>query len=71
MENISMFDLPESKPKKEDEISVIEAEFVSEEKTNWRKLFKGFESLYVSTYSSSLNFIEQIIEEFSYVEFIF
>ncbi len=71
MENISMFDLPESKPKKEDEISVIEAEFVSEEKTNWRKLFKGFESLYVSTYSSSLNFIEQIIEEFSYVEIIF
>ena len=71
MENISIFDLPESKPKKEDEISVIEAEFVSEEKTNWRKLFKGFESLYVSTYSSSLNFIEQIIEEFSYVEIIF
>lgn len=71
MENVSMFDLPESKPKKEDEISVIEAEFVSEEKTNWRKLFKGFESLYVSTYSSSLNFIEQIIEEFSYVEIIF
>lgn len=71
MENISMFDLPESKPKKEDENSVIEAEFVSEEKTNWRKLFKGFESLYVSTYSSSLNFIEQIIEEFSYVEIIF
>ncbi len=71
MENISMFDLTESKPKKEDEISVIEAEFVSEEKTNWRKLFKGFESLYVSTYSSSLNFIEQIIEEFSYVEIIF
>lgn len=71
MENISMFDLPESKPKKEDEISVIEAEFVSEEKTNWRKLFKGFESLYVSTYSSSLNFIEQIIEEFSYIEIIF
>jgi hypothetical protein len=52
-------------------LTVFHAELLSQEQTNWRDLFNGFDHLKVITYSSSLEAILQLAEMFSDIEITF
>ena len=52
-------------------INIFNAQFLNIQSLDWTELFNGFEELYVITYSSSIRFMRQLFERFSYVETIF
>lgn len=67
--NISLFD--DFDVGLSDNIEIVKAEFDSYQKSNWKSLFSGFDKLYAITYSSGLNFINSVVEQFVDVEIIF
>ena len=52
-------------------IGIVNASFLSSEKTNWKDLFDGFDELYAITYSSGIDFISKVVSKFKYTEIIF
>lgn len=52
-------------------ITIVNATFRDSKKTNWQELFDGFDELYAITFSSGIQFMENVMEKFSYVEVIF
>ena len=52
-------------------IEVVESVFVKAEKTDWRELFKGFDELYAITFSSGIDFTNEMLSLFKYAEVIF
>ncbi len=52
-------------------ISVVKATFQETTKTNWRELFSGYDELYAITFSSGVDFLANVLDEFRYAEVIF
>ncbi|MCR5596557.1 MAG: phospholipase D family protein [Lachnospiraceae bacterium] len=72
MEQMSLTDfIEESTEKTENQLDVVKAEFIQTEKTDWEKLFSGFDELHAITYSSGLEFTCKLVNMFSYSEIIF
>ena len=53
------------------QIEVVRAEFIEVETLSWQEVFDGFDKMYAITYSSSMDFICQLIKQFKQVEIIF
>lgn len=67
--NISLFD--DFDDSLADNLEIVKAKFDDTQKSNWKSLFSGFDKLYAITYSSGLNFINNVINLFEEVEIIF
>ena len=65
-----MFEQDELFNENDFKICVTKAKYITNEITECEELFSGFDELRVVTYSYGLNFVEYIIENFSYAEVI-
>ena len=52
-------------------LEVVKASFLNSEKTNWRALFEGYDELYAITFSSGLQFVDKVLDQFKYAEIIY
>lgn len=52
-------------------LHVVHATFNEDKKENWRGLFEGYDELYGITFSSGIQFMENVMSMFSHVEMIF
>lgn len=70
-DNISFFEeTPETKPAS-NKIDVVKLTFDGAESVEWRELFEGYNKLYPITFSSRVNFVNQLLSTFDYAEIIF
>lgn len=56
---------------KETGLKVVKATFDEQKRLSWQELFEGYDELYAITYSSGLQFVNQVIKKFKYAEVIF
>ena len=54
----------------EETLDVVKAEFIQAERLNWIDLFDGYDELYAITYSSGIDFVEQVASRFEKAEVI-
>lgn len=52
-------------------LSVVKAVYADTVETNWEELFDGFDRLYAITFSSGIEFVNRVINKFSYAEVVF
>lgn len=52
-------------------LSVVKAIYADTVETNWEELFDGFDRLYAITFSSGIEFVNKVINKFSYAEVVF
>lgn len=52
-------------------LSVVKAVYADTVETNWEELFDGFDRLYAITFSSGIEFVNKVINKFSYAEVVF
>lgn len=52
-------------------LEVVKMSFIDAKSLTWRALFSGFDTLYAITYSSSIDFVCELLELFSKAEIIF
>lgn len=52
-------------------LSVVKAVYADMVETNWEELFDGFDRLYAITFSSGIEFVNKVINKFSYAEVVF
>lgn len=52
-------------------LKVIKALYTDTVETNWEDLFDGFDRLYAITFSSGIEFVNKVINKFSYAEVVF
>ena len=52
-------------------LSVVKAVYADTVETNWEELFDGFDRLYTITFSSGIEFVNKVINKFSYAEVVF
>lgn len=52
-------------------LNVVKAVYADTVETNWEELFDGFDRLYAITFSSGIEFVNKVINKFSYAEVIF
>jgi hypothetical protein len=79
MENLSLFESNESSEITMDELidtsrkslNVVKLDYVGAETLTWQELFAGFDTLYAITYSSGINFVCQLLNQFETAEIIF
>ena len=73
MEQMTLFDFvdDEAKDDSASKLDVVKAEFIQTERTDWNKLFEGFDELYAITFSSGIDFTCQLLKKFSYAEIIY
>lgn len=73
MDQLSIFDVTGSEADVLDvsRIDVVKAKFLGSERTDWTKLFEGYDELYAITFSSGIDFACKLIKKFSYAEIIF
>lgn len=51
-------------------LSVVKAIYADTVETNWEELFDGFDRLYAITFSSGIEFVNKVINKFSYAEVV-
>ena len=68
--NLSLFDM-EKENQNSTRLDVVKAIFTDADTLSIDELFSGFDELYAITYSSSIGFVSQILDKFSYSEIIF
>lgn len=66
MEDISLFDVTNS-----NQLEVVKVEFKGAESCNYKDLFDGFNKLRAITFSSGVNFVNEIVDMFDDSEIIF
>ena len=66
MDDISLFDVTNS-----NQLEVVKVEFKGAESCNYKDLFEGFNKLRAITFSSGVNFVNEIVEMFDESEIIF
>lgn len=73
MEQTSIFDVEDSEGRKvvSKKLKVVQADFVEAYETDWQDLFNGFDELYAITYSSGIDFINEVISQYEHSEVIF
>lgn len=52
-------------------LNVVKAVYADTVETNWEELFDGFDRLYAITFSSGIEFVNKVINKFSYAEVVF
>ncbi len=52
-------------------VEVVKLAYEGSEVVTWRELFDGFDSMYAITFSSGLQFVNELLDMFSYAEVIF
>lgn len=52
-------------------LNVVKAVYTDTVETNWEELFDGFDRLYAITFSSGIEFVNKVINKFSYAEVVF
>ena len=52
-------------------IEVVKLDYVGSELMTWKELFSGFDKLYAITFSSSIGFVNELLDLFGYAEIIF
>lgn len=52
-------------------LKVVKAVYTDTVETNWEDLFDGFDRLYAITFSSGIEFVNKVINKFSYAEVVF
>lgn len=52
-------------------LSVVKVIYADTVETNWEELFDGFDRLYAITFSSGIEFVNKVINKFSYAEVVF
>lgn len=52
-------------------LSVVKAVYADTVETNWEELFDGFDRLCAITFSSGIEFVNKVINKFSYAEVVF
>ena len=52
-------------------LKVVKALYTDTVETNWEDLFDGFDRLYAITFSSGIEFVNKVINKFSYAEVVF
>ena len=52
-------------------LNVVKAVYADTVETNWEELFDGFDRLYAITFSSGIEFVNKVINKFSYTEVVF
>lgn len=67
VDNLSLFDEYDI----ENNIDVVQANYIDYERTNWKDLFSGFDKMYAITYSSGIGFINKLMQELECAEIIF
>lgn len=56
---------------KQTKLDVVKSHFLGAEQLSWEELFDGFDELYAITFSSGLQFMNKLLQKFSYAEVIF
>lgn len=51
-------------------LNVVKAVYADTVETNWEELFDGFDRLYAITFSSGIEFVNKVINKFSYAEVV-
>ena len=69
-EYLHLFD-EEALDEENNPLTVVHLDFISYTKTNWIKLFEGYDTLHAITFSSQLTFVDKVLQKFNYAEVIF
>lgn len=76
MENLSLFDMGNEiansvEKSASNELDIVQMQFEAVHTMTWQELFEGFDNLHAITYSSSISFVYQLLDYFSYAEILF
>ena len=73
MEQISLFELEETREEFDSfkRLQVVKSQFIEAQTVSWYELFKGFDEIYAITFSSGIQFMMQLLNQFEYAEVIF
>lgn len=53
------------------DLDVVRSEFLEAQALTWQELFKGFDKIYVITYSTAMSFVWEVVRLYDYAEIIF
>ncbi len=70
-DNLSLFDVCDSKEVPNSKIDVVKLSYISSETVTWQDLFNGYDELYAVTFSSGINFVYALLDMFDKAEVIF
>ena len=70
-DNLSLFDVCDSKEVPSSKIDVVKLSYISSETVTWQDLFNGYDELYAVTFSSGINFVYALLDMFDKAEVIF
>jgi len=51
-------------------LTVVESKFIGTKELSWEELFEGFDEIYAITFSSGLQFMNHLLDRFSYAEVV-
>ena len=73
MDQMSLFDMAEDSIAVDTtkKLKVVKAQFIKEESMSWQELFEGYDEIYAITFSSGMQFMTQLLDQFEYAEVIF
>lgn len=76
MENLSLFDMGSGTSNviaksTGNELDIVQMQFEAVHTMTWQELFEGYDTLHAITYSSSISFVYQLLDYFSYAEILF
>lgn len=76
MENLSLFDMGNDTSNviaksTGNELDIVQMQFEAVHTMTWQELFEGYDTLHAITYSSSISFVYQLLDYFSYAEILF
>lgn len=76
MENLSLFDMGNDTSNviaksTSNELDIVQMQFEAVHTMTWQELFEGYDTLHAITYSSSISFVYQLLDYFSYAEILF
>ncbi|MBQ3206172.1 MAG: phospholipase D family protein [Peptococcaceae bacterium] len=76
MENLSLFDMGSETSNviaksTGNELDIVQMQFEAVHTMTWQELFEGYDTLHAITYSSSISFVYQLLDYFSYAEILF
>ena len=73
MEQLHLFDLTGTNEDgtSGNKIRIVNAQYISSELIRGKELFDGFDEMYAITYSSGIQFMSNLLDQFEYVEIIF
>lgn len=73
MDQMTLFDMEEKGIELDvrKRLQVVKSKFIEAQSVGWKDLFEGFDEMYAITFSSGIQFMTQLLDNFDYAEVIF